>query len=71
MISCLISTIVLVIVALIVLWILEIILGALGVAVPPNIMNLIRLLVGLLILLSALQCLGFSGGPRAIWWRGP
>ena len=62
MINCLISLIIVVIIALVVLYVLEAVLAPF-IALPAPIMNLIRLLVGLLVLLWFLQCVGiFSGG---------
>jgi hypothetical protein len=58
MLECLVYLIVWVIVALIVLYVLET-LVAMFLPMPPNILTLIRLLVGLLVLIAALECLGF------------
>jgi hypothetical protein len=58
--GCLISLIVVVIVALIVVFVLEQVVGAF-LSLPPPIWTLIRLLVGLLVLLYALGCLSQSG----------
>jgi hypothetical protein len=65
MISCLISLIVIVIVALIIIYALEAIVGTL-LPLPPPIFMLIRLLVGLLVLLYALDCLLASGALRGL-----
>jgi hypothetical protein len=61
MLECLVGLIFAVIVALIVLFVIEKALAPF-IALPPPIMMLIRLLVGLLILIYALQCLGIIGG---------
>jgi hypothetical protein len=58
--GCLISLIIVVIVALIVVYVLEQVVGAF-LALPPPIWMLIRLLIGLLVLLYALGCLSESG----------
>jgi hypothetical protein len=53
------------IVAVIVLWIAESAVSAIT-PLPPPVWMLVRLLVGLLVLLYALNCLGIlSGGPYA------
>ena len=60
MIGCLISLIIVVIVAVILLYVFEAIVGVF-LALPPPVYMLIRLLIGLLVLLYALQCLGSMG----------
>jgi hypothetical protein len=55
--ECLVYLIVWIIVALIVIWIIEQLVG-MFLQLPPNILVLIRLLVGLLVLIAALDCLG-------------
>lgn len=63
MIECLISVVIVVIVAVIVLYILQFALNAV-IALPPPVWQLVRLLVGLLVLLYALRCFGiFGDGP--------
>jgi Na+-driven multidrug efflux pump len=62
MLECLISLIVAVIIAVIVIWVLETALSALGTTPPPPIMMLLRLLVVLLLLIYVLQCFGILGG---------
>jgi len=61
MLSCLIGLIIVVIVAVIILYVAETALAAIF-PLPPPIMTLIRLLVGLLVLLWFLQCIGILGG---------
>jgi hypothetical protein len=58
MLSCLISIIIAAILALIIIFTLEFVFAQF-LPLPPNIMMLIRVLVGLLIILYALSCLGF------------
>ena len=67
MLGCLVSLLVAVIIALIVLWVFEIIVNAVGVTPPPPILLLVRLLVALLVLLYALDCLGLL---NAGMWPG-
>ena len=62
MLNCLITLLIVVIVALIVLWIFEAIIKAIGVEPPPPILMLIRLLVAVIVLLYALGCI-FEGIP--------
>lgn len=57
MLSCLVYLIIWVIVALIVIYIIEAVVGQF-LTLPPPIMMLIRLLIGLLVLIAALNCLG-------------
>lgn len=57
MLECLVVLIVWVIVALIVLYVIETVLRPF-IALPPQILMLIRLLVGLLVLIAALDCIG-------------
>lgn len=59
MLECLIYLIIWVIVALIVLYVIEMVLKPF-IALPPPIMMLIRLLIGLLVLLACLDCLGLT-----------
>lgn len=66
MISCLISLLIVVIIAVIVLYVVETAVGAL-LSLPPPIWMLIRLLVGLLVLLYALNCLGIVGDGRPMF----
>lgn len=61
MLGCLISLIIVVIVAVIVLYILEAVMSPFF-TLPPPVYMLIRLLVGLLVLLYFLNCIGFIGG---------
>jgi hypothetical protein len=70
MIECLISLIIVVIIAVIVIYALEAIVGVF-LPLPPPVMMLIRLLVGLLVLLYALDCLFSSGilGGFHVWHR--
>lgn len=68
MIVCFIGLIIWVIIALIVLYILEAVLAPL-ITLPPPVMMLIRLLIGLLVLLYFLQCLGFGAELPMISWR--
>lgn len=60
MIGCLISLIIVAIIALIVVLIVEAVIAAFF-PLPANVMYLIRLLVGLLVLLYALNCILGSG----------
>lgn len=63
MFSCLIGFLVAVLIAVIVLWILELGAGALGVSPPPQVWMIVRLIVALIVLLMGLQCLlGGTGG---------
>jgi hypothetical protein len=62
MLECLIVLIVYVIIAVIVLWVLETVIASFGVAVPPPITTLIRLLLVLLVLIWFLNCIGLLGG---------
>ncbi|CAN5814026.1 hypothetical protein BH20PSE1_BH20PSE1_01030 [soil metagenome] len=57
MLDCLVYLLIWVIVALIVIYIIEAVVGQF-LTLPPPIMMLIRLLVGLLVLIAALNCLG-------------
>lgn len=70
MIGCLIGLIVMVIVALVALWVLETVVTSFGVSPPPQILLLVRLLVALLVLLYALQCLGVLSGSPGPWRLG-
>ena len=70
MIGCLIGLIIMVIIAVIVLYVLEAVMAPFF-TLPPPVYMLIRLLIGLLVLLYFLQCIGFlglSGGPFP--WHG-
>jgi hypothetical protein len=69
MISCLIGLIIVVIVCLIVLYVLEMVIGSF-LSLPSQIWMLIRLLVGLLVLLYALNCLAGSGAFQNFGWNG-
>lgn len=70
MLPCLVYLLVWVIVALIVLYVIETIVKMFF-PLPPNIIMLIRLLVGLLVLIAALDCLGFTNiGMVPSWRRG-
>lgn len=60
MIACLIGLIIVVIVAVIVVYIIETAVGSL-ISLPPPVWVLVRLLIGLLVLLYALNCLGAAG----------
>lgn len=63
MLNCLVQLLIFAIVGLIFLYILEIVLAQF-LPIPPPIKMLIRLLIGLLILIAALNCFGFLGtGP--------
>lgn len=67
MIECLISLIIWCIVAAIILWVVETLIGTFLTApnyspIMPKVIMLIRLLVVLLILLAVLDCLGLLGG---------
>ena len=59
--GCLIYLIIMVIIAVIVLYVLEVALSPF-VSLPPPVYMLIRLLVGLLVLLYFLQCIGWGAG---------
>jgi hypothetical protein len=59
--ECLVGLIIAVIIALIILYVLETVLAPF-ITLPPPIMMLIRLLMGLLVLIYALQCIGVLGG---------
>ena len=60
LIGCLINLIILVIIAVIILYILEVALAPF-MSLPPPVYTLIRLLIGLLILLQFLNCIGMLG----------
>jgi type III secretory pathway component EscU len=66
--ECLVSLIVVVIIALIFVYIIETVLAPF-ITLPPPIMTLIRLLIGLLVLIYALQCLGILGGHGFVFHR--
>lgn len=69
MLNCLIYLIIYVIIALIVLYIIETLLAQF-LTLPPPVIMLIRLLVGLLILIAALDCIGIMpGGPGLLPFR--
>lgn len=57
-IECLIALVIWVIVAIIILYIVETLVGLITPGVPPQVWMLLRLLVGLIVLLNALECLG-------------
>ena len=61
MLGCLVTLIVWVIVAVIILYVLEQVLAPFF-PLPPPVYMLIRLLIGLLILIEFLGCIGFLGG---------
>lgn len=61
MIGCLITLIIWCIVAIIVLYVFEYLIAQF-IALPPPVFVLIRLLVGLLVLLMFLECIGLVGG---------
>lgn len=64
MLECVIWLVIWAIVAAILLWAVEAVLGAFGMAVPGRIMTLFQVLVVLLVLLAFLNCLGVtSAGP--------
>lgn len=65
LIPCLINLIILVIIAVIVLYVLEVALQPF-LALPPPVYTLIRLLIGLLLLLWVLNCLGLFVYP-GLW----
>jgi hypothetical protein len=70
MLECLVFLIVWVIVALIVVYAVELLVGQF-LPLPSPIIMLIRLLIGLLVLIAALKCLGlFSGGFPPLF-KGP
>jgi hypothetical protein len=58
MLECLVSVIIYVILALIVMYVIELLVGQF-LTLPPPIILLIRLLIGLLVLIAALDCIGF------------
>jgi hypothetical protein len=69
--QCLIGVIIYAIVSLIILFILEYIFAQFF-PLPPKVIALIRLLIGLLILLYALSCFGIlDGGPGPFFRRYP
>ena len=61
MLECLVGLIIAVIIALIVIYVIETVLAPF-ITLPPPILTLIRLLIGLLVLIYALQCLGILSG---------
>lgn len=61
MLACLVSLIIWVIVALIIIYIIELLVGQF-LPLPPPIMMLVRVLIGLLVLIAALDCFGLLGG---------
>ena len=69
MLGCLVGLIIAVIVALIVLWVFETIITSFGISPPSQIMLLVRLLVALIVLIYALQCLGLIGAGGMPLWR--
>lgn len=69
-IGCLISLIIWVIVAVIILYVVEVLFNSFLPGPRPPIMLLLRILFGLLLLLALLDCLGvFSGGFTFQLWR--
>lgn len=58
MLECLVYLIVWVIIAVIVLYVVEILVAQFF-SIPPPVMMLVRLLVGLLVLIACLDCIGF------------
>jgi hypothetical protein len=58
-IPCLINFVLFVLVAVIVLWLAQVVFDRVGLSLPPRLWLLIRVLVGLLIILRLLQCVGF------------
>ena len=68
MIECLISLIIWCIVAAIILYVVEAVLRSF-LPLPSQVLMLIRLLVGLLVLLAVLDCLGFMQGVRVPFRR--
>ena len=69
MIQCLILLVIYCIVAVIVLYVIETVLG-LFLALPPQVFVLLRCLAALLVLVPLLQCLGVLSGstPRRVLW---
>lgn len=70
MLECLVFLIVWVIVALIVVYAVELLVGQF-LPLPPPIIMLIRLLIGLLVLIAALKCLGLLSGGFPPFLRSP
>lgn len=70
MLSCLVSILIWCIVAAIILYAIEAVLGSF-LPLPPQVILLVRLLIGLLVLLALLDCAGLlhMGFPRPL--RGP
>lgn len=73
MIGCLIGFLVAVLVCIIVLRAIEVGLSALGVSFPANVMMVVRVILVLILLLMALNCLFGSGGVPGLgtFWRCP
>lgn len=67
MIECAISAVIVAIIVIVVLWAFEAILTAFGLAVPPPILTLLRVLAVLLIVLWALRCIMAGAGFRIGW----
>jgi hypothetical protein len=70
MLECLVMLIVWVIVALIVIFVIETLVAQFF-PIPPQILMLIRLLVGLLVLIAALDCIGFVSLGWSARWHHP
>ena len=58
LINCLINLVILAVLAVIALWILDILIGFIELRPPPQLIMLIRLLVALLLLWNFVQCAG-------------
>lgn len=69
MLTCLIYLIIWVIIAVIILWIGEMLITQF-IALPPPVFMLIRVLVGLLVLLAFLNCVGLLGGAYPLFPHG-
>lgn len=61
MLGCLIGFLVAVLVAVLVLWVLDFGLAQLGMPLPANVLVIVRVIVGLILLLTAVQCLLGTG----------
>jgi len=68
MIGCLIGFLIAVLIAVILVYVLEAAVTAF-IALPPQVFLLIRLIVGLIVLLYGLQCLGLMAGTGFAWMR--
>lgn len=69
MLECALYLVVWAIVAAVLLWAAQAVLGAFGVAIPARIVTLVQVLVVLLVLIYTLGCLGFLPASGAIPWR--